>query len=291
MTRDQVEELRRLDAEATPGPWEAWRPEDNPGWFEIHLGDEFAAEVYRAGGHDGRFIASAKLIAAMRNALPALLSTAERCAELEGTFEDAMARGHEALAYLREKAARIADEYNAVECVDGKSKAGQLIRAIATNIPPVTAEARVAELERVLAEAEMRLRKERDEAQRRLEEQSHCLLADEERRKLTGDALAAEAALAERTRELAGLRTAADEQWGRAEAAEARERVLREALRASEAAAIKGLAELARMPDERFRGRGENTYVDRESVMDVVARTRRGLDAARARIRAPNGDE
>lgn len=56
----------------TPGPWEAWRPPDQPNYFEVHLGPDFAAELIGPHGRDGELVANAALIAAAPELLEAV---------------------------------------------------------------------------------------------------------------------------------------------------------------------------------------------------------------------------
>lgn len=80
MTREQIEELKRLEAEATPGPW--WT--DGNGPWKIHHGDACDRVVTCTPSPDvGTGTKNAALIAALRNAAPALLRAAERVRELE----------------------------------------------------------------------------------------------------------------------------------------------------------------------------------------------------------------
>lgn len=77
MTKAEREELRRLDREATPAPWDTKKgPEDNP---------LLRVDVYTAGS-DRRATANAILAVEARNALPSLLDDLEaaeaRVAEL-----------------------------------------------------------------------------------------------------------------------------------------------------------------------------------------------------------------
>lgn len=97
-------ELRRLLAEATPGPWSAnaWYGEDG-GWCAVGPLHEFEKED--EGGPDGysqdepgspphqRAKRDGELIAAMRNALPALLTEAEAGRKLRGRM-DSIHAGH-----------------------------------------------------------------------------------------------------------------------------------------------------------------------------------------------------
>lgn len=95
-------ELRRLDAAATPGPWATLPPDkDCPDWFIIRRPgrvSEGKFYILRMGPDDDG--PDARLIAALRNALPALL--------------DALAQQTTALATAREgaleEAARVCEE-------------------------------------------------------------------------------------------------------------------------------------------------------------------------------------
>jgi hypothetical protein len=72
---DELAELRRLDAEAVSAPWYATQPVEPHGWWVLAAG----ALPARIGAPTGGFNrAEAALIAKVRNALPALLTLAER---------------------------------------------------------------------------------------------------------------------------------------------------------------------------------------------------------------------
>ena len=91
MTREQIDELRELEAKATPGPWTT--DDSHPRYrAKVYCDDALGSMVADCHGSHTVAIslkaedANARLIAAMRTALPALLSevsrlTAERDAE------------------------------------------------------------------------------------------------------------------------------------------------------------------------------------------------------------------
>src|SRR5260370_32211412 len=84
LTKEQRNELRALEEKAAPGPWESW----TSGKFgitaikEIDDGDEYngRGNLFSCGGDRSD---DAALIAAARNALPALLDAVDRAEELE----------------------------------------------------------------------------------------------------------------------------------------------------------------------------------------------------------------
>ena len=81
---DDIKRLRELLAKATSGPWEWW----NSGKYGVTAikehdpGDE-KGNLFACGGDRST---DAALIAEMRNALPALLDMAERCARYEAAL-------------------------------------------------------------------------------------------------------------------------------------------------------------------------------------------------------------
>ena len=96
VTREEIAELRRLEAEATPGPWrhegcgevvQLIEHDSVSGSWDYYPGSaDIASNAtdYHTGSEGGIYKADdAALIAAMRNAIPSLLSAAERALELE----------------------------------------------------------------------------------------------------------------------------------------------------------------------------------------------------------------
>jgi hypothetical protein len=94
-----LEALSKLEAEASPGPWRAGRPDtvsygvENVAYKNVYgtetekhprTGDDIPLEVARAEGEN--CIQDALLIAAARNTLPALLEKAKRLDELESAL-------------------------------------------------------------------------------------------------------------------------------------------------------------------------------------------------------------
>jgi hypothetical protein len=83
--------LRELSVKATMGNWEVRQRSLNLNVVQDYNGDQVCATALLIS--DGRSIpearANAQLIAAMRNALPALLDAAERCAFLDRALEQA----------------------------------------------------------------------------------------------------------------------------------------------------------------------------------------------------------
>jgi len=77
-----IAELRRLDAEATPGEWVECRDDTDPPSWEHLVEARDADGICDDVAHNVRGT-DAVLIAAMRNALPALLDAAERVAQLD----------------------------------------------------------------------------------------------------------------------------------------------------------------------------------------------------------------
>ena len=87
-----VEQLRQLEQAATPGPWSDPyyvddEPGDNGGW--VHNGREGSAEyaVALTLPYSPKMRDDAELIAAMRNALPALLDVAETAQDVVPSAE------------------------------------------------------------------------------------------------------------------------------------------------------------------------------------------------------------
>lgn len=92
LTPERIAELRGLAEKATPGPWErvdnAAYALNDEGTNRMYLNVFGGYEIQRRNGISVRtagaeITANAALIAAMRNALPALLDAAERVATLE----------------------------------------------------------------------------------------------------------------------------------------------------------------------------------------------------------------
>jgi hypothetical protein len=89
LTNEEIAELRRLEREATPGPWSVvdppWRSTDDMPWIVRGHGDPHGAEpvcdlAIQGDGEDGggyNAEADARLIAKARSALPRLLDLAE----------------------------------------------------------------------------------------------------------------------------------------------------------------------------------------------------------------------
>ncbi len=99
MTDDVIARLRALHEAATPGPWFGG-PGESVYAGEEHPRGSYIADTFGVGGDD------AALIAAMRNALPALLDVAEAArdfadAECGGTAEEHARRILHALDALR----------------------------------------------------------------------------------------------------------------------------------------------------------------------------------------------
>ncbi len=90
MTRDAIARLRALHEAATPAPWDAAAIGGRKVPAAVFVADRDVAHVYTGTGpgrmvaqafaEDEGHIANAALIAAMRNALPALLDVAEAAA-------------------------------------------------------------------------------------------------------------------------------------------------------------------------------------------------------------------
>lgn len=75
LTAGEIEELRELEAKATPGPWEHISPQPPELWdARIFAGTRFVGMIGNSDNQDGCDSHNAALIAAMRNALPRLLS-------------------------------------------------------------------------------------------------------------------------------------------------------------------------------------------------------------------------
>lgn len=103
LTPEELDELERLHSEATPGEWRAGRADmtsyhgDGSGPYKAVYVDDPNGEVHHVGGRlpavvaeafaglegDERCIENAQLIAAMRNALPALLRDARALRRVE----------------------------------------------------------------------------------------------------------------------------------------------------------------------------------------------------------------
>jgi hypothetical protein len=99
MNPTDLDELERLAAAATPGPWEAIRPRIN---IRIMAGDRYVLESGPCGvrtEEDGQFIAAA------RAAVPALIAEVRRLrAQVEGHC-DRMAKQSELLSRRAERGA------------------------------------------------------------------------------------------------------------------------------------------------------------------------------------------
>lgn len=78
--------LRELDRKSTQGPW--LQSAANGGWDCVRDGSHQGPIICGPGGLNNT--ANWELIAAMRNALPAVLDAAERCAFLERVAEQAV---------------------------------------------------------------------------------------------------------------------------------------------------------------------------------------------------------
>lgn len=82
MTAAEIEELRALEAAATPGPWESVRSDPAEGvncwWLSARVASSslYLGCIYGGYGRNDN-AANAALIAAARNALPKLLATIE----------------------------------------------------------------------------------------------------------------------------------------------------------------------------------------------------------------------
>lgn len=80
LTAEEREELERLEKAATPGPWApAAHGSPQERWWTVAKSEGMPRQVARI---TSSFEHDARLIAAMRNALPALLSAARRVEEL-----------------------------------------------------------------------------------------------------------------------------------------------------------------------------------------------------------------
>lgn len=86
MTDETIKRLRELEAMATPGPWEARDSAIKGGLVDPEYPKRGRAIVAQYS-YDSEFIA------AMRNALPALLDAAERAAKLEAALEEIVYSG------------------------------------------------------------------------------------------------------------------------------------------------------------------------------------------------------
>jgi len=79
-------ELRRMLAEATPGPWVSLAEEFNDYYGVVSVAGSGVVEICREPEHDER-IADMALIAATVNALPALLAVVEAAEHWRNAYE------------------------------------------------------------------------------------------------------------------------------------------------------------------------------------------------------------
>ena len=80
-----IPELRKLLADATPGPWKAWQSRTNGKKYVSTLTDLGLAQINKLASPD-----DGALIAAAVNALPALLDAAEREQRLREALRDCL---------------------------------------------------------------------------------------------------------------------------------------------------------------------------------------------------------
>lgn len=103
MTLD-LNNLRKLEAAATPGPWEYGTATCCPdmGWVDGPAGKGTVCPQYQATKTTHTLDAyDAELIAEMRNALPALLADHARLTDEVADLRDDIAAGEQGRAYLR----------------------------------------------------------------------------------------------------------------------------------------------------------------------------------------------
>jgi hypothetical protein len=87
VTPEQISELRRLMAEATPGPWESAARKDDRAVALVRQYHRTIATVGDGGAGRMTALANGLLIASAVNSLPALLAAAEREAKLRELLE------------------------------------------------------------------------------------------------------------------------------------------------------------------------------------------------------------
>ncbi len=98
MTPAQLEELKKLCAEATPGPWrsEVWHNHDDDGWAAVgpHIKDTPGDDFYSSEEPDSpsydRATSDSDFIVAARTAVPELIAEVER---LRGIIKEAERSG------------------------------------------------------------------------------------------------------------------------------------------------------------------------------------------------------
>lgn len=86
MTPERIEELKKLCAEATPGPWrqEVWHNHDEGGWAAVgpHIkdtpGDDYYSSEEPGSPSHEKATSDANFIAAARTAVPELIAEVER---------------------------------------------------------------------------------------------------------------------------------------------------------------------------------------------------------------------
>jgi hypothetical protein len=79
LTPETLDELERLDREATPGPWGYKAGILKHYAFSLDEGEDFGVSLQELHWRDGRAVpaaSNAQLLPAMRNALPALIAAA-----------------------------------------------------------------------------------------------------------------------------------------------------------------------------------------------------------------------
>lgn len=96
LTQAELDELRALEGEATPGPWTRIHGESRYELYGAGLVNRFVAKMSL---DDGIAWADGALILAARNALPRLLGELERLRTLASlvTIRQVIAAGHEAI--------------------------------------------------------------------------------------------------------------------------------------------------------------------------------------------------
>lgn len=77
LTTEEIQKLRRLGSEAHDGPWSFW-PD-----YGIRPAPKYGRGVQLSFDGQEEIDSNTALVIAMRNALPALLDMAERCAKAE----------------------------------------------------------------------------------------------------------------------------------------------------------------------------------------------------------------